>query len=836
MSVLKRDLRKKAKREFIVNTVTSGILALYIGLLLGACYCQTPGRMVGEEILNPTLIDALLYLPDYILADSSHLYRLLPTDKISLGTAAMVWLMYVSYCYTMYIRKYNTMYKDAHGSAGFNDDIPTFLRWFVLDPKLVKGWTKKVGSGKRITRKRLRYSIEEKCTAFRSFLCRVTPNTVTPKKLKRCYEKTFLLSDKVALSLNTRWTRRNLNVLVLGASGTGKSRGIIKPNILQANTSLIITDPSGELLMDCGGFLKKKGYVIRIFNLKDLNFSNRYNPVAYVHSQADIPKLVECILSGLNGEQKGNGDNKFWEDAAKNLMTACIAYMFEVYTDTNEFNEDGSRNEYWEGNKNFINVMRMLRMAEVDEEDGGTISALDCLFAELAEKNYNSYAVRQYQIFKMSKDRTAMNILISTAVGLGKFFDNDDFANLSYRDELDLESISRKKTAVFVILPEGDDTYNFFASVMFTQLFQILYAQAERNAREANLPDPFLNVPVQFLVDEAANIGKIPKFNAKLSTIRKYGISVCMIFQTLSQIKEYDKDGWETMTTNCDAWVYLGGSEMSTLKMLSEKIGKATIQTYSYSEGKNNSANRQQIGRNVLDPNEIDAMDNEDCLVFVRGTSPFFDKKYDYSKHANYKFTAGSRSKAALTFQMKKYEIYYNEDEVNQFLIYPYGHPNHTKPRMLSKYQSVKLPIDNFSRKLDNKTALVTKNEKKHWRETVMELTEETEDDLFYDEQTGEKFDTRESATDQTEAVSYSLIMTEEERKLVEEKIKELSSLENLMITEEQFMELLKAPDAITEKEAFQSWCREHLKVLNGYSPEYEFGEEEALLLFLNKV
>lgn len=825
MATAKRDLKKKCKKEFVTLVVIEGIFLLYLGMAMGATYLAlNPDRLMNQLSLTPTIVDVCANFIPYI---KEHPFGLWPVNFLYVGIAFLIWFACLMYHYQAYIHKFNTMFQDAHGSAGFNDDIPKFLRWFVLDPQIIGGRKKDVGSGKKITRKKVRYRIENKITVFRKLLCKITPNTISPVKLKECYLKTFILSNLVALSTNARWTQRNLNILVLGAPGTGKSRGIIKPNILQANASYIITDPSGELLLDCGGFLKKKGYKIKIFNLKDLNCSNRYNPVAYVKSQADIPKLVECMLAGLNGEKKSGGDNKFWDDAAKNLMTACIAYMFEVYTDENEFNKDGTLNPYWQGNKNFINVMRMLRMAEIHEDEGATISDLDKLFAELSEKNYNSYAVRNYQTFKMSSDKTALNILISTAVGLGTFFDNDDFANISYRDELDLESIGREKTSVFIILPEGDNTYNFFASVMFTQLFQTLYAQAEENARKAHKPDPFLNVPVQFLVDEAANIGKIPNFNMWLSTMRKYMVSVCMIFQTMSQIKTYDKDGWETMTTDCDSWVYLGGAEQSTLKMLSEKIGKFTVNTYSYGEGKNGSANRQQIARNVLDPNEIEAMDNADALVFVRGTSPFFDKKYDFSKHPNYKYTAGSGTKHSIPFYIEDYKTQYDENEVNKFLVYAYGHPKHVEPKMLDKYRDQDLPIDSFSRKLDKRTETLSNGEMHTWRDTV-EVVENNPSQEKQQKQQPLQSQAKKFPTE--EQVSNFNNVNDTEKKEIERKINEITSQQYINISENQFKILMHIKDDCSEEEILD-WCVKNLEVKSGFSPSYEFEPENDFII-----
>lgn len=370
---------------------------------------------------------------------------------------------------------------------------------------------------------------------------------------------------------------------------------------------------------------------------------------------------------------------------------AIVAYLFEVYTDPNEFMLDENGNEiidengqkipnpHWDGRKNLINVINMLRMAEIHEDEGECQSDLDNLFAELAEANWNSFAVRQYQIFKTSGDKTALNILISTMVKLS-LFDNDAFANVTFKDELELEKISTEKTALFVILPVNDQTYNFLASILFTQLFDILYQQGD--ARGGSV-----EIPVQFLLDEMANLGKIPSLNTKLATMRSYRISCTLIFQTLSQLKSYDKDEWATLLGNCDTLIYLGGTEQELLKYLSERIGKMTVQTYSYGDSKSGgSSNRQVMGRAVLDPNEIEQMSNNDALIFVRAQVPFFDHKVPLQKHKNYKYLGDSRMKEAIMYDIEEFRTAYEEDSIIHSFVKGYADPNHTVPRTLDKY------------------------------------------------------------------------------------------------------------------------------------------------------
>ena len=303
---------------------------------------------------------------------------------------------------------------------------------------------------------------------------------------------------------------------------------------------------------------------------------------------------------------------------------------------------------------------------------------------------------------------------------LGTFFDNDVFTNLAYRDEMDIPSIGRRKTAVFIILPEGETTYNFFASMFYTQLFQILYAQGEGNATRTH-GDPALEIPCQIFLDEMTNIGKIPEFNTKLATMRKYGISCTLIFQSQSQTKEYSEKGWESMIGNCDTLIYLGGAEPSTVKMLSERLGKETVQTFSYGAsygGRGGSSdNRQQIGRNVLDTNEIEQMQNNEQLVFIRGVRPFCVEKYPYEEHPNYKYSAGSHGKEAVFYDPSEFNISFDEDEVAKTFVYVYGDSRHTEPRLLQKYAGRELPIDNFSRKLDARCRQLTGRKDAAWRQ-----------------------------------------------------------------------------------------------------------------------
>lgn len=810
MATSKRDLKTRWKKQLKENTIISIVLSI----LFGWEYAVVAYRLPEDA---RTFMDVIPEMATHIQENPFELWPIYPQ---AFFLFMLIPMMVYAYCYGEYVRKVNTMFQDAHGSGGFNEDLPGFFKEYVLDPKIIGGKTYKNSEQKKLTKKadyitdkkgiiaELNYFLHKSLFPF---------NTLSKEKRQECMDIAKILSNDVYLSMNASWTRRNLNCFVLGASGTGKSRFVVKPNIMQANSSYIVTDPSGEILKDCGGFLKERGYQIKVLNLKNLKQSCRYNPMAYLKSQSDIPVLINCMMSNIGGgEGKGGGNDKFWTQSTLALLTACTAYLFETYDQEEELNEFGQPNPYWVGHRNFVNVMRMLRMAEIHEDEGATISDLDKLFAELAEKNHASYAVRMYQTFKMAPDKTALNILISTAVELGTFFDNDDFANLAYKDEMDIESIGRQKTAVFIILPEGETTYNFFASMFYTQVFQLLYAEGEENATRKG-GDPALEVPVQIFLDEMANIGKIPEFNTKLATMRKYGISCTLIFQSQSQTKEYSEKGWETMIGNCDTLIYLGGAEPSTLKMLSESLGKMTVQTFSYGQsygGKGGSSdNRQQIGRNVLDTNELSQMANNEQIILIRGVRPFCVEKYRYEDHPNYQYTSGGSK--ALHFDPNVFNIEYDEETVARTFVYMYGDSRHTEPKLLDKYKDkdgkpLPLPIDNFSVKLDTRTEQLTGGNVKKWKQTVQNGTED-----------------KKSTVTPAETLENYNPVNDADRREIEAKLDSLNMGERRNLTQDDLKRLINCE----EDEEFLKVCDETWIFKGAYSSSYEFDPDEDFLI-----
>ncbi|MCH5209454.1 MAG: type IV secretory system conjugative DNA transfer family protein [Oscillospiraceae bacterium] len=433
--------------------------------------------------------------------------------------------------------------------------------------------------------------------------------------------RNMILTDTVFLNMDTRTTLLNNNIMGVGGSGSGKTRFLIKPNILQANCSYVITDPSGEILEATGEFLKKQGYEIKVFNLVQMEHSCSYNPFAYIRNEEGVLTMITALIKNTTPPNAMQSD-PFWEKAEIALLQALCFYL------------------YYECNiedRSFSSVMRLLRCAEVRDGQADYVSTLDIMFNDLKDKNPEHIAVRQYAVFKQAAGKTAQSILVSCAVRL-TIFNMRSIENLTSVDNIDLASIGDKPTALFCITPIVDTTFNFLIAMMYTQLFETLYFHAENQCKGKRLP-----VHVRFLLDEFANIGTIPDFEQKLSTMRKYEISCTIVLQNLAQIKTMYKDSWETITGNCDTFVFLGGQEESTLKYISEKLGKETIKTQNssrnYGRQGGSSQSYNAAGRELMTPDEISKMSTAECIVFIRTTLPFKNKKYNYPRHVNYKYT-----------------------------------------------------------------------------------------------------------------------------------------------------------------------------------------------------
>lgn len=453
-------------------------------------------------------------------------------------------------------------------------------------------------------------------------------------------DNNILLTQEVRMSLNTRQHRENLNVLVIGGSGSGKSRFYVKPNIMQLNTSYVVTDPKGELLRSCGRLLKKAGYEIRVFNLIDMSHSNNYNPFNYIYdkdgniNKTYVMKMVNCLMKNTKQEGASGGD-QFWDDSTKALTLAIAFYLLEKKTDENGNSLD----------RNFSTVMKMMRLAEISEQDENHRSPLDDMMDELRAENPHSMAVSFYADFKKAPAETAKSILISAAVRFAAF-NLPEVADLTHTDNIHLDTLGDRKTALFIIIPSSDATFNFLAAMMYTQLFDTLYDTANFKYG-GRLP-----VHVRCLLDEFANVGTIPDFDKLLATMRSMEISANIIIQNLAQLKKmYDKS-WEILTGNCDSLLFLGGQEASTLEAISKSLGKETIDVVSQNRTRSHkspstSENNSILGRELMTTDELKVMKPNECVLIVRALYPFFCHKFDIEKHQNYKYLEDSNKNYA---------------------------------------------------------------------------------------------------------------------------------------------------------------------------------------------
>ena len=426
---------------------------------------------------------------------------------------------------------------------------------------------------------------------------------------------------------------RNKNVLVVGGSGSGKTRFWLKPNLLQCHSSYVVTDPKGSIVVECGNALLKNGYKVKILNTINFKKSMHYNPFAYVHSEKDILKLVTTLMTNTKGE--GSGGDPFWEKSERLLLTALIAYLhYEAPAEE----------------QNFATLLEMLNTMQVLEDDEEYQNPVDLLFEELAKKKPNSFAGRQYKLYKLAAGKTAKSILISCGARLAPF-DIQELRDLTLYDELQLDTLGDKKTALFLIMSDTDSTFNFLISMVYTQLFNLLCDKAD-DVYGGKLP-----IHVRCLIDECANIGQIPNLEKLVATIRSREISACLVLQARSQLKAIYKDNADTIVGNMDSQIFLGGSEPTTLKDLSEMLGKETIDAFNTSDTRGNSPSYgttfQKMGHELLSRDELAVLDGGKCILQLRGVRPFLSDKYDLTQHPNYKLTSDYDPKN--TFDIEKY-------------------------------------------------------------------------------------------------------------------------------------------------------------------------------------
>ena len=473
---------------------------------------------------------------------------------------------------------------------------------------------------------------------------------ICKKYSKKPYSQNILLTQNFRISLDTHKHRRCLNILVVGGSGAGKSRGFALPNIMQCCCSMVITDPKAELLRKTGGLLEKKGYEVRVFDLINPDTSFCYNPFEYVHDDKDVLRLISNLMQNTTPKGSQSSD-PFWEKSETALLQALMLYLLH---------------EAPPEEQNFAMIMEMLGSAQVKEEDEDYESPLDILFDRLEMRDPDSIAVKQYHIYKQAAGKTAKSILISCGARLAPF-DIAELRELMSYDELELDLVGDRKTALFVIISDTDDTFNFIVSIMYTQLFNLLCDRAD-DVYGGRLP-----IHVRCLLDEFANIGQIPKFEKLIATIRSREISASIILQSKSQLKAIYKDNADTIEGNCDTTLFLGGKEKTTLKEIAEILGKETIDLYNTSDTRGSQRsygmNYQKTGKELMSQDEIAVMDGGKCILQVRGVRPFFSNKYDICKHKNYKYLSDYDKKN--TFDIEKYLstnlILKPEDEVELY-------------------------------------------------------------------------------------------------------------------------------------------------------------------------
>ena len=468
----------------------------------------------------------------------------------------------------------------------------------------------------------------------------------TPEDIKPFIDPMFannvILTQTERLTMSSRPKdpayARNKNVLIIGGSGSGKTRFFVKPNLMQCVSdkypcSFVVTDPKGSILVECGSLLQRSGYRIKVLNTINFKKSMNYNPLAYIHSEKDILKLVNCLILNTKGEGKSN--DPFWEKAETLLYTALIGYLYGVVP---------------EEDRNFAMLVSMINAMEVREDDEDFKNPVDLMFAALEEREPEHFAVRQYKKYKLAAGKTAKSILISCAARLAPF-DIAELRELTAYDELELDTLGDQKSALFIIISDTDDTFNFLVSLCYTQLFNLLCEKAD-DVYGGRLP-----VHVRCLIDECANIGQIPRLEKLMATIRSREISACLVLQTQSQLKAQYKDSADTICGNCDSVIFLGGKEKTTLKELSEALGRETIDTLNTGESRgretSRSTNFQKLGKELMSVDELAVMDGRKCILQLRGVRPFLSDKYDITQHPNYKYLSDADSKN--TFDIERF-------------------------------------------------------------------------------------------------------------------------------------------------------------------------------------
>ena len=514
--------------------------------------------------------------------------------------------------------------------SAFSDILPSFHPFDLLIGVTLAAIMRLIVYSKRKNAKKYREGIEYGSARWG------TKKDIAPF-IDPEFSRNVILTQTEYLTMNNRPKNpayaRNKNVLIIGGSGAGKTRFWLKPNLLQAHSSYVITDPKGEILLSCGNFLLREGYDVRILNTINFHKSQHYNPFVYIHSEKDILKVVTALITNTKGDGKEN--DPFWTKAETLLYCALIGYIHY---------------EAPENEQNFITLLEMLNSMDVREDDEDYENPVDLMFKALKKRNPNHFAVRQYVKFKMAAGKTLKSILVSCGARLAPF-DIEELREITSYDELSLDTVGDRKTALFLIMSDTDPTFNFLISLVYTQLFNLLCEKAD-DVYGGRLP-----VHVRCLIDEMANIGQIPNLEKLIATIRSREISACLVLQAQSQLKSIYKDNCDTIIGNCDSHIFLGGIEPTTLKELSAQLGKETIDTFNTGESRgkevSHSLNYQKLGKELMSQDELSVMDGSKCILQLRGVRPFFSRKYDITKHPNYQFTADADAKN--TFNIEKF-------------------------------------------------------------------------------------------------------------------------------------------------------------------------------------
>lgn len=637
--VVKKTMDERSRREamlksFIIWSAVKTGMCVIGGLLAG--FLLGGGEV--DDLDSPVLVIRRLREAGF---DRSRM----PLGILLGLLGALIWF---SYSFADYQRKKNSRVDEEYGSSKLmtKADMRRFNQLFFYDPKVCRQIKPK--------RKTMYDQMELKTICRWPFFSKAEFN--------ECFKNSQIMGQDVYVSMNAKFINRNLNTITIGGSGQGKSFSELFPNALNANCNYIFTDPSGEIAQKVGKFLKKQGYKLRVFNVDDFELSMKYNPIAYIKTEKDYNILVDAMVENINTKPSIAG-NDFFEKGAKSLECALIALLRELYPDNPE-------------KQTFSNVMELLRMAkqEADKKTGKVSSTLDGVFRDLKKKNPRSYACKAWENFCVGGPKVCNEIIISAAADFGRYFDNPDIAWLTSTDELHLEELAtEEKVALFLIIPQSTKTYNFLCLMIYSQIFDIVTKAGKAWRDKNDLDDPKLPRHLSFWLDEFANCGKIPGFLELLSVVRKYNISINIIIQGMAQLKGmYPKEEWEVILANLDTMIYLGGMEPSTVKWLSEKIGKETIKSHSYNRNnKSSGESYQNMGRYLLSPDEIEKMSRAYELVFISGCKPIQTRKYNLTLHPNYSESgeADRANNLKLAVELADYQTKVDLDALDRIVV-----------------------------------------------------------------------------------------------------------------------------------------------------------------------